>query len=81
MRINYGASQSNEEKEDNHVGLAFRMDISDVETADSLSTKEFRRGKRAPNLKTVFKTSEELAEETGLETWSKAAAEASLFGE
>lgn len=73
-----GALWSEKEGESNHVGLAFVVDIEHVETAESLMAKKFRRGKRAPLLKTKFYTLHDLrkwvTEGKKLETWSKGAA-------
>ena len=73
-----GALWSRDKEESNHVGLAFVVDIEHVETAESLMAKKFRRGQRAPEIRTKFYTLDELrewdTEEDKLETWSKNAA-------
>lgn len=73
-----GTLWSSKDDERNHLGLAFAIDIDDPETAESLSTKEFKRGKRAPPLRTTFYTPREL-EGLDLEQWSSAAVRASLL--
>ncbi len=73
-----GALWSGVQEESNHVGLAFVVDIDHVETADSLMAKKFRRGQRAPEIRTKFYTLDELCEwdteDDKLETWSRNAA-------
>ena len=74
-----GALWSDDPDESNHVGLAFVVDIDHVETAESLMAKKFRRGQRAPELKTKFYTLHDLrkwdTEDDKLETWSRNAAQ------
>ncbi len=73
-----GALWSRDPGESNHLGLAFVVDIEHVETAESLMAKKFRRGQRAPELKTKFYTLHDLrkwdTEDDKLETWSRNAA-------
>ena len=57
----------------NHLGIAFVIDIANEDAAESLSDKKFRRGERAPILRTAFYTLEELRARQDLETWSQAA--------
>lgn len=76
-----GGLWSSKDNERNHLGLAFLVDIVDQETAESLSMKEFRRGKRAPELKTHYCTRNELSGIGDLESWSRSAVDSLLPGE
>lgn len=65
-----GAVWSRKPDEDKYLGLMFLVEISDPETAKSLSEKEFRRGERIPQLTTRFYTPEAIAGLDKPETWS-----------
>jgi hypothetical protein len=56
----------------------FMVDIDDAEIAESLSRKEFRRGDRAPLLRTGFFDLGALCKQQELETWSRVAVDALL---
>jgi hypothetical protein len=68
-----GTIWSDKERERKHLGITFVSAIGDREIADSLSTKEFRRGERAPLLRTELYDLEELSRRPELETWSRVA--------
>ncbi len=65
-----GAVWSDRDDETQHLGLVFEVEIVDSEIAKSLSKKEFRRGTRAPPLRSQFYTADELLEKADLESWS-----------